>query len=204
MFRLKRASSLVLFLIAISQVQNQPIRLARRLRFRGDQTVAVNGTDLIQLTCVAQSSLARALCSNIIEVTCWKRELEEKIESCAVSQTVNGTSAELGSAISEKAIACVNNRDGNCYLSFSLNEAANLKSAFQNDQPNAQAGSSNGPKDARKNLGPAMILMIVCIGLLCLLAFVVICLPPLVFAFLWLKFIFCTDADDDEENIATQ
>lgn len=208
MFYLKKLAvpvltTTVLLLLTIQAIRTSPTKQTKKLRFRSDQSVQVNGSDLSanQLNCVPQSSLASSLCSSIIEVTCLEETFEDLCEITETSKEINRTSVSL--TISEQEILCAENRTDfdfgkHCYLTFSLD--ADVKAELL---PNELITKGDDDlKDAQEKLRRTKIMMMISVGFLCLLAFVVIGLPALFFCFMWLKFICCTEvADDDEENI---
>lgn len=201
MYSLKKLTWLSLLLTAINEIRTEPISRHRRLRFRSDKSVQVNGTDFIELNCVSPDPLTSWLCSSIVEVACLRKRSGE-IESCVITESSATTSkAELSSSISEKEIFCANHRpSGNCYLTIALDVREDLKNALQSDGLTMKIDKADDDlKRAQEHLRSTRIMMIIGVCLFSFLAFVIICLPVLFFAVMWFKFMCCTDVDDDEE-----
>lgn len=210
MFHLEKLTYLSLLLInvitLIGSIQSHPISRTTRLFFKSDKLVLVNGTRFSELNCIAQSSLTRELCSNILEIVCSVRNpgLTE-IDSCEIIRSRTAIcKAELSSSIFVTDFNCNDFQRLNCYLTFSFNSNADLIKILQSksDDQFTKVDSAEDLKKTSESVRTIRILMIICISFVCLLAFVILCLPGLFFCFMWLKFTYCTDVADDEEDMS--
>ena len=99
------------------------------ITFQLNNTVRIHGTNISELNCRPQSSLARKSCANITEVTC-EEERPGKVKLCVVT---NENSIFFNSSLVSKTLVCndANQTKTNCYLIFSPDLLKSRKSADQ-------------------------------------------------------------------------